>query len=66
MFKISPINDKELQKSCAERCGAQFREDFFAYAMIDVETGDLIIAFNNLVHDAIPLSSSLYNLNQFV
>ena len=42
MFKISPINDKELQKNYAERCGAQFREDFFAYSMIDIETGDLM------------------------
>lgn len=42
MFKISPINDKKLQKNYASACGAEFRPDYFAYAMTDVESGDLM------------------------
>ena len=42
MFKISPINDKNLQKEYAEACGAVFIPDFFAYSMIDNETGELM------------------------
>ena len=42
MFKISPIKDKETQKREVEECGASFREDFFAYAMKDAESGELM------------------------
>ena len=42
MFRISPINDKELQEKYALACGAKFRADFFAYAMINVETDELM------------------------
>lgn len=42
MFKISPINDKDFQRKCAEMCGAEYISDFFAYAMIDNETDNLM------------------------
>lgn len=42
MFKISPINDADIQKSYAEACGASFKEGFFAYAMTDNDTGALM------------------------
>lgn len=42
MFKISPINDKEFQKKCAADCGASFEPDFFAYSMIDQESGEFM------------------------
>lgn len=42
MFKISPINDKSLQKKCAEECGVEFRPELFAYSMTNVETGELM------------------------
>ena len=42
MFKISPINDKNIQKEYAEACGKEFIEEHFAYSMIDVESGDLM------------------------
>lgn len=42
MFKISPINDKTLQKKYAKACGATFKEGFFAYAMTDNDTGELM------------------------
>lgn len=42
MFKITPINDKSLQKKYATDCGAIYREDFFAYSMVDVESGELM------------------------
>ena len=42
MFKISPIQDKELQKKYAEDCGAEFCPDLFAYSMIDNDTGELM------------------------
>ena len=42
MFKISPINDKEIQKEYAEACGAEYNSDFFAYSMIDDENGELM------------------------
>ena len=40
MFKISPINDKEIQKKFAEECQSIFKPEFFGYSMIDNETGD--------------------------
>ena len=42
MFKISPIQDKELQKEYAEACGATFCPDLFAYSMINQDNGELM------------------------
>lgn len=42
MFKISPIQDLSLQKKYAEDCGTTFCPGFFAYSMIDQETGELM------------------------
>lgn len=42
MFKISPIQDKDLQKKYAEECGAEFFPELFGYSMIDQESGDLM------------------------
>ena len=42
MFKISAIQDKELQKKFAEECGAKFIPDAFAYSMVDNDTGVLM------------------------
>ena len=42
MFKITPINDKQIQKQFAEACGAKYNEDFFAYAMTDAESGEIM------------------------
>lgn len=42
MFKISPINDRDLQQKYALDCGAKYLPDFFAYAMIDNDSGELM------------------------
>ena len=42
MFKISAIQDKELQKKYAEDCGAEFCPDLFGYSMINQENGELM------------------------
>ena len=42
MFKIAPINERDIQKKYAEICGAEFLDGFFAYAMTDNETGELM------------------------
>ena len=42
MFKISPIQDKELQKEYAAICGADFCPGFFAYSMIDQESNEIM------------------------
>ena len=42
MFKISPIQDKALQKEYAEACGATFCPELFAYSMINNDTGELM------------------------
>ena len=42
MFKITPINDLELQAKYATECGVIHREGFFGYAMTDAETGVLM------------------------
>lgn len=42
MFKITPIQDKELQKVYAEQCGTEFCPDLFAYSMINQENGELM------------------------
>lgn len=42
MFKIIPVNDKALQRRYAEECSAVYQEDYFAYAMLDAESGALM------------------------
>ena len=42
MFKITPINDITLQEKYATECGAKFKDGSFAYAMIDIETDELM------------------------
>ncbi len=42
MFKISPIQEKELQKKYAELCGAEFCPDFFAYSMVNQDDGSIM------------------------
>ncbi len=42
MFKISPIQDKELQKKYAEDCDIEYSAELFAYSMIDQESGKLM------------------------
>ncbi len=42
MFKISPIEEKAAQKDIIESLGGTFREDYFAYAMVDNESGTLM------------------------
>jgi len=42
MFRITPIQDKELQRKYASMCGADFIEDYFAYAMLDNDSGELM------------------------
>ena len=42
MFKISPIQDTEVQKKYAESCGIPCREGLFAYAMVDVDSLELM------------------------
>lgn len=42
MFRISPINDINLQVEYALQCETKAKDGYFAYAMIDVETGELM------------------------
>lgn len=42
MFKISPIQNKQLQAKYAEDCEVEFYSEAFAYSMIDNETEELI------------------------
>lgn len=42
MFKISPIQTEDKQKEYAEACGTTFCPGFFAYSMINQETGELM------------------------
>ena len=42
MFKISPVQDKKLQEEYANLTGSVYREELFAYSMIDEETGALM------------------------
>lgn len=42
MFKITPIQDKETQTKHAAECGIICRDGFFAYAMLDTETLELM------------------------
>lgn len=42
MFKISPIQDLNLQRRYAALCGRKYIEGFFAYSMTDAESGELM------------------------
>ena len=42
MFTISPINEEAKQKEYAKAAGTAFREGFFAYAMTNSESGELM------------------------
>lgn len=42
MFKITPINEKSLQEKYASDCGCECIDSFFAYAMTDNESGELM------------------------
>lgn len=42
MFKITPIQDKDIQRQICELCGAEFRSDAFAYMMFDIDTDDIM------------------------
>ena len=42
MFKITPITDTDLHKTCAKAVGVPYRDGFFAYSMSDAETGELM------------------------
>ncbi len=42
MFKISSIQNEKEQTAYLEACGRKFRSGFFAYAMKDAESGELM------------------------
>ena len=42
MFKITPIQDKDLQKKLCELFQAEYRPDAFAYQMFDIESGEIM------------------------
>jgi hypothetical protein len=42
MFVITPINDKNIQEKYAAACDVTYRPEYFAYAMYDKETGDIM------------------------
>ena len=42
MFKITPIQDKEQQREICSLCGAEYRENAFAYVMYDAESGEIM------------------------
>ena len=42
MFKIIPIQNKDEQKRIAELCGGEYREGLFAYAMLDIDTEEVM------------------------
>ncbi len=42
MFKISPIQSAELQRECARKCNAEYKEGAFAYAMNASDTDELM------------------------
>ena len=39
MFKITPVQEKNSQRELCAQFGIEFREDFFAYLMYDLDTG---------------------------
>ena len=50
MFKISPINDFDAQKSVAAECGKEAIPSYFSYSMRDTETG-AVMAFSQFEID---------------
>lgn len=42
MFKIQPIQSKSEQQDICKLCGAEYRDGYFAYAMKDSKTGNLM------------------------
>ena len=42
MFKITPIQDKDLQEKICDLCRAEYRPDAFAYQMFDIESGEIM------------------------
>ena len=42
MFKIAPIQSKSEQEKYAYACGTVLREGYFAYSMVDSESGALM------------------------
>ncbi len=42
MFRVSPINDINLQEKYAALCDTEIKDGYFAYAMIDVEKNELM------------------------
>ena len=42
MFKITPVNDKITQESICKLCGGEFKPDYFAYVMLELETGEVM------------------------
>ena len=42
MFKISPIQDVNIQRRYAVECDRKYIDDFFAYSMTDAESGELM------------------------
>lgn len=42
MFKIQPIQSPEEQEKIARDCGAEYRDGYFAYAMRDAKTDELM------------------------
>lgn len=42
MFKITPVNDKDEQRKICALCGGEYKEDYFAYVMKELETGNVM------------------------
>ena len=42
MFRISPIQDKAEQERVAKACGAEYKEELFAYAMTEKDSGKIM------------------------
>ncbi len=42
MFKITPIQDEKTHILYAEKCGAKYVKNAFAYGMSDVENGEIM------------------------
>ena len=42
MFKITPIQDFKTQEDLALKCGTYAKQGYFSYAMIDIDTQDLM------------------------
>ena len=42
MFKISPIQDPNVQSALADKCSTVYRDGAFAYSMIDNDSGEIM------------------------